>query len=204
MTSKQKLPPLSVKQIRMVARLNTMEKSKLRQIALNKENVHTDEVMNLMCDGMKKLISQTSVPDGQDTLAEIETAWSDKTTDMRKKVMSNIRMWYDSDKKSYRPMLDGLWVLVKGNKQLIQRLWEEAYESIDLCWLGQLGRLANVMVGFIDEVKPHVPVGEILQQKMSAIASKDIGLEFKVCEAWAVFEELNIPMEDRDVWLQAL
>jgi hypothetical protein len=112
-------------------------------------------------------------------------------------------MWYDSDKKSYRPMLDGLWVLVKGNKQLIQRLWEEAYESIDLCWLGQLGRLANVMVGFTEEVKPHVPVGEILQQKMSAIAAKDIGLEFNVCEAWAVFEELNIPMEERDVWIQA-
>jgi hypothetical protein len=28
-------------------------------------------------------------------------------------------------------------------------------------------------------------------------------VEYKVCEAWAVFEELKIPMEERDAWIEA-
>jgi hypothetical protein len=183
----------------------------LQRLALDNQNVHTKEVNQLTSDSMKFLL-ETPVPVGQETVAELETAWSDKSSAQRKKVMRDVKMWYgmktcvkDSD-WLYKKMLDGLWVRIKQHKEreeLTKRLWEEAFESVEKCCQGHLSRLANVLVGFTEEVKAEVPVGEILQQRISAIAAKEIGVEFKVCEAWAVFEELKVPMEERDAWIEA-
>jgi hypothetical protein len=38
---------------------------------------------------------------------------------------------------------------------------------------------------------------------MAAIAEKDIPVEEKVGEAWVVFEQLAIPMEEREAWVDA-
>jgi hypothetical protein len=180
----------------------------LQRLALDNQNVHTKEVSQLTSDSTKYLL-ETPVPTGQDTLAELETAWADKN---KKKVMRDVKLWYGMDHcvkqndQLYKRMLDGLWVRIKQHKErdeLTQRLWEEAFESVDKCCQGHLSRLANVLVGFTEEVKAEVPVGEILQQRISAIAAKEIGVEFKVCEAWAVFEELKVPMEERDAWIEA-
>lgn len=180
----------------------------LERLALDNQNVHTKEVNQQTSDSMKFLL-ETPVPIGQDTLAELETAWSGKKM---KKVMRDVKLWSEMKtcvKESdwlYKRMLDGLWVRIKAHKErseLTQRLWEEAFESVDKCCQGHLSRLANVLVGFTDEVKAEVPLGEILQQRIAAIAAEDIGVEFKVCEAWSVFEELNVPMEERDAWIEA-
>lgn len=180
----------------------------LQRLALDNQNVHTKEVNQLTSDATKFLL-ETPVPEGQDTLAEIDSVWFNKT---RKRVMRDMRSWY-TEKTCvtlkdylYKRMLDGLWMRIKTHKErdeLTNRLWEEASESVGKCCQGHLSRLANVLVGFTEEVKAEVPIGELLQQKISAIASQDIGVEFKVCEAWAVFEELNIPMAQRDAWIEA-
>lgn len=181
----------------------------LERLALDKQNIHTKEVSQLTSDAMKFLL-ETSIPENQDTIGELEIAWSDKKSAQEKKVLRDVKVWYRTDsciKENdwmYKRMLDGLWVRVKGNKELTQRLWEEMFESVDKCCQGHLSRLANVLVGFTEEVKPEVPVGQILQQKIAAISSKDIGVEWKVCEAWVVFEELHVPMVERDAWIEAL
>lgn len=184
----------------------------LQRLALDNQNVHTKEVSQLTSDAMKYLL-ETPVAEDQETVAELETAWSDKNSVQVKKVMKDIRKWCANTscvKEGdwlYSRMLDGLWARVKAHnerKELTQRLWEEAFESVDKCCQGHLSRLANVLVGFTEEVKAEVPVGEILQQKIAAIAGKDIGVEVKVCEAWAVFEELKVPTEERDAWIEAL
>jgi hypothetical protein len=183
----------------------------LQRLALDNQNVHTKEVSQLTSDGMKFLL-ETPVPAGQETVAELETAWADMNSAQRKKVMRDVKTWYGMEhcvKKDdwlYKRMLDGLWVRVKAHKEraeLTKRLWEEAFESVDKCCQGHLSRLTNVLVGFTEEVKAEVPMGEILQQKIAAIAAKDIGVEYKVCEAWTVFEELKVPMEERDAWIEA-
>jgi hypothetical protein len=181
----------------------------LQRLALDNQNVHTKEVTQLTSDSTKYLL-ETSVPTGQETVAELETAWADKSE--KKKVLRDVKTWYrtktcvnDND-YLYKRMMDGLWVRIKSHKErseLTQRLWEEAFESTGKCCQGHLSRLANVLVGFTDEVKAEVPVGEILQQRIAAIATKEIGVEYKVCEAWIVFEELNVPMEERDAWIEA-
>jgi hypothetical protein len=183
----------------------------LQRLALDKQNIHTKEVSQLTSDGMKFLL-EVPVPIDQETVAELETAWADKNSAQRKKVMRDVKMWYDMkscvkpDDWLYRSLLDGVWAYVKEHKErkeLTQRLWEEAFESVEKCCQGHLSRLTNVLVGFTEEVKAEVPVGEILQQRIAAIAAKEIGVEYKVCEAWAVFEELKVPMEERDAWIEA-
>lgn len=183
----------------------------LQRLALDNQNVHTKEVNQQTSDAQKYLL-ETSVPNGQMTVDEIWSAWSGKDTKQRKKVVKDIEKWYetaDCVKQNdwlYKRMLDGLWARIKVHKEkdeLLQRLWEEASESVKMCCQGHLSRLANVLVGFTDEVKAEIPVGEILQNKIALIAGLDVSVEHKVGEAWAVFEELNIPMEERQTWIEA-
>lgn len=183
--------------------------TELQRLALDRQNVHTG-VVNKQTTDVQSYLLKIPVPTDQDTLSEIETAWSNKS--QTKKVLKDMKKWYkasecvEADDWLYKKMLDGLWVQIKTHThktELIERLWEEAYESVDMCCQGHLCRIANVLVGFSEEVKAEVPVGEILQQRIAAIAAKEIGVENKVCEAWVVFEELNVPMEERDAWIEA-
>jgi hypothetical protein len=59
------------------------------------------------------------------------------------------------------------------------------------------------MVGFDDRFEPPVPVGEILQQKIASIANEEMSVEDKVERAVYVFRELQIPMDEWDVWVDA-
>lgn len=177
----------------------------LQRLAQDNQNVHTKEV-NEQTTETQEFLLKTLVPKGQDTLVELESAWYEKET---KKVMKDIRMYYkllDND-HLYQRVLDGLWAHIQEHphrSELIERLWEEATESVTKCYHGHMSRLSNVLVGFTDEVKADVPVGEILQQKIAVIAEKQIPTTHKVGEAWAVFEELHVPMVERDAWIEAL
>ena len=177
----------------------------LQRLAFDNQNVHTKEVSQQTTETQEFLL-KTLVPKGQDTLVEVESAWYEKDT---KKVMKDIRMYYkllDND-HLYQRVLDGLWAHIQEHphrSELIERLWEEATESVTKCYHGHMSRLSNVLVGFTEEVKADVPVGEILQQKIAVIAEKEIPTTHKVGEAWVVFEELHIPMVERDAWIEAL
>ena len=177
-------------------------KTDLARLAMDSQNVHTKEVTKQVRESTTYLLSIV-VPEGQDTLHELKSVWADRDS---KKVLRDIKRWYrnSTDDCLYKRMLDGLWCRIKSNPELVQRLWEEACESVDMCCQGHISRLSNVLVGFTDDVKAGVPVGEILQNKMAAIAEKDIPLTHKVGEAWVVFEELHIPMSERDAWVDAL
>lgn len=176
----------------------------LERLAKDEQNVHTKEVVTQTRDTYNYLL-KTSVPAGQDTLNEMRTAWADKNT---KKVMRDVSKYYalEDNEYMYKQMLDGLWARIQTHSEkceLIQRLWEETSESVTKCYQGHVSRLSNVLVGFVDDVKPDVPVGEILQQKIAAISEKSVRIEEKVSMAWGVFEELEIPMDERNAWIEA-
>lgn len=180
----------------------------LQRIARDTQNVHTKEVTKQMNDGTKYLLD-IPVPENQDTLAEMELMWMNKNIAQRKRVMTDVKKWYkkktcvEENDYLYKRMLDGLWVRIKNNDELVQRLWEEASESVYMCCQGHLSRLTNVLVGFAEEVKAEIPVGELLQHNMAAIAKKDVSTESKVAEAWGVMEELKVPMDQRNAWIEA-
>lgn len=179
-------------------------KTDLQRLAFDPQNVHTKEVSRQTSDAQKYIL-ETPVSSGQNTVEEIGSAWTDGDVE---KVLKDIRKFYKNSEYDflYKRLLDGLWARIQSHSEkdeLIQRLLEETSESVTKCYQGHICRLGNVLVGFTEDVKAEVPIGEILQQKIAAISEKDIGVEYKVCEAWSVFEELNIPIQERDAWIEA-
>jgi hypothetical protein len=175
----------------------------LAEIAVNKQSVHTAAVSEQTNRAMEVLLSQ-AVPDTLDVVKLLR--FEDNT------VKTDVVKWYTMttcrgfDDYLYHKALDGLWVLIQSHKEkdeLVKRLLEEMKESVGMCCEGHISRLCNVMVGFDDRFSPPIPVGELLQQRISAIAAKEVSAEEKVVLAWPVFEELKIPMDERDAWIEA-
>ena len=184
----------------------------LAALARDSQNVHTGPVNKQTMEGLE-MFTKVEVSDKPNTLTELAEAWADKHWKSLDSTLADIRKWYRTKfclapgDNMYRRALDGLWALIKTSPhriELTERLWEECCEARDKCCGGHLARLCNVMCGFDDAFKPPVPVGELLQQRISAIAEKEMDIHLKVGEAWLVFEELAIPMNDRMPWLEAL
>lgn len=178
----------------------------LGKLAYDSQNVHTQHVNTQTAKGLQALITQQLPKDWSTT--KILT----REFPRNKKMTSDIMHWYNTatcrieNDKLYAKSLDGLLSMIEVHqqkKELYKRFKEEAIESVGMCCEGHLSRLCNVMVGFDDRFNPPVPVKEILQQKMAKIASKEISVEEKVFEAFAVFKELGIPKEEYDAWIEA-
>lgn len=187
--------------------------TELGKMAYDKQNVHTQPVVKHTSKTTEILLSQV-IPDEWDMQSIIESYLRrNKLVVKYKSTLKDICKWYRTrtcrtkNDKLYARMLDGLLVIIQSNtankNELMKRLLEETSEAVGLCCEGHLARLANVMVGFDERFNPEVPVGEILQQKMTLIAGKDIPVEAKVFEAYAVFQELKIPDEEQAAWIDA-
>ena len=186
-------------------------KTDLEALSRDNQNVHTRAVNKQTADGVTALL-ETAVAVGQDTLGEIKGAWETRPSATRKSVLKDMSRWYktatcrEDDDYLYQRLLDGLWTRIKLSKHkddLIQRLWEEADESRSMCCEGHISRLCNVLVGYDETFKAPVSAGEMLQQRIAAIAGEDISIPYKVVKAWEVMEELQIPREQRMDWIEA-
>jgi hypothetical protein len=184
----------------------------LHALALDNQSVHTAPV-NKQTQECLDLLLATPVADSEaSSVVEIASLWGDKHPKSLAAVVKDMRAWYKTktcrskDDHLYKRVLDGLWARIQlspAKGELLQRLWEECHESLNMCCEGHISRLCNVMCGFDDAFKAPVSVGEMLQQRMSAIAELEMDVHHKVGEAWAVFEELAIPMGERMAWLEA-
>lgn len=183
-------------------------RSDLHALALDAQNVHTKAVATQTSSTMEMILS-VPVPEDQATLKEINLAWTSRRT---MAVLADMRKWYrkqecrEPNDRLYKRLLDCVWSRIKLHEhrtELVDRLWEECVDAKKMCCEGHLSRLCSVFVGFEADAKQDVSVGERLQQTMSVIAAKDIPVEHKVIEAWAVFEELTIPMDQRRAWVDA-
>lgn len=178
----------------------------LHAFVLDNQNVHTG-IVNAQTDAGLQVLLDTPVPASQKTADEIRSAWASKPN--AQSVGADMRRWYrtvscrTANDNLYKRALDGLWARIKTNPDLVQRLWEEAVDSVGMCCDGHLARLCNVMVGFDDAFKPQVSTGELLQQRMAAIAAEDIDTLLKVERAHAVFQELGVPEQERGAWIEA-
>jgi hypothetical protein len=185
-------------------------RSDLHALSLDAQNVHTSAVNRQTSDALTLLL-ETEVPPRPCTLAAIKHAWQDRPG--RSAVVRDMDQWYSTSQCRgdgdwlYRRAIDGLWIRIQSSPHkddLIGRLWEECSDAVGMCCEGHLSRIANVLVGFDMNVRADVPVGEILQQKIAAIAGMDLSIELKVGKAWVVLEELAVPMDQRIAWIDAL
>lgn len=178
----------------------------LQAFVEDSQNVHRKVVTDNTNDQTDKLLAVT-VPSEQDTLKEVR-----KLFGRCRKVMSDVEHWYGLTmcrKEAdclYKRTLDGLWALIKTSEhreELSKRLVEELTDAVGMCCEGHLSRLCNVLVGFDDAFTTVVPKGEILQQKMSAIAALDVTERTKKMRAKKVLKELDIPVAEHAAWLDA-
>jgi hypothetical protein len=184
----------------------------LRHIAQNKQSIHTGPVEKKTIEGIALLEAQV-VPANQKTLAEIKATWLlMKNPDLVERTIEDMRVWGSREtvmhrtEHKYKRVLRGLWARIKSYQaemrdELIQRLWEECSEAYGMCADGHVGRLVNVLSGFEDiKVKPTM---EYFQNKIALIAALDEPLAIKMEKANHLMDELEMPSEQRQPWLDA-
>ena len=190
-------------------------KDELAALASDTQNVHTGAVNRQTRTSIDLMISAL-VPKGQKTLDEILTAW---VMDLKiGSEMSDVYkdMLYWADKKMiiqegdylYRRALRGLWAKIKSydyetRMELTKRLWEECNESLGMCAQGHLSRLANVLVGFDAKFKSPQSLKESLQEALAYISTLEEPVESKIVKATQIMDELELPQEERQGWLDA-
>lgn len=189
----------------------------LQRLARDAQNVHTAVVSAQTNTGMEKILA-TAVPKDQQTEKVMIRAWMPMLTTVGwtsiLKTANDINYWFNMktcrapNDNLYRNMLRGLVAMINRTddelkNELFKRLWEECRESTGLCCEGHITRLCNVMVGFDDAFKPPVALGELMQQKMAAIAGLEVEEEEKRRQATAWFDEMAVPVPERVAWLDA-
>lgn len=193
---------------------------RLDVIANDRQNVHTTPVTNQTNAGVEKIL-KVEIPKDQDTQRTLTNEWLFGMPDGKSpafntylKVINDVNRWFLTrtcramNDDLYRNVLRGTVALINQSpkeiqKELFIRLWQECLESVDMCCEGHITRLCNVFVGFDDAFKPPIPFGEILQNKMSAIASSEESEEEKKRQANAFFDEYAVPQVERVAWLDA-
>ena len=196
----------------------------LERLAADRQNVHTTAVSKQMTAGLAILVAADPgpPPKGEDsTVKKIVSAFASVLDEDPSSV--NIlaikrdltSMWKRSQESrtaanpiNYHKALRGLWAKINSytgdtHKELIQRLWEECLESVDMCTMGHLARLTNVMVGYEEEFKQEEPIGEKIQRRMAEIAGMDVEYDEQIRLATEFLEEHEVEAEKQREWLSA-
>ena len=181
------------------------------------QSVHMKEIETTTKTGIA-LLQEMNIPEGQNTLREIEWAFSLVVDDKKavSKVIADMKTWgakktvMDTKKNIYRPTLRGLWAKIKTYDddtkfELIQRLYEEASESLEMCADGHVARLVNVLVGFDDNFKLQISPMEYFQENIAKISENTVApLEFKIEQVKRLMDDINMPEDQREAWISAL
>ena len=196
------------------------KKEKLPELALlasDSQNIHTKTVYK-QTNASILLIEQVSVSKSQRTMDEIFTAWlcldkdGNMLTNVHKDMLRFVNSSRDDEKDvkdyMYRRILRGLWAKIKTfeeetKKELINRLWEECLESVEMCYDGHVSRLTNVLVGFDEAFKTPLSAMEAFQNAMSVISNSELSHEEKIAEATKAMNDMSMPSGERAMWLEA-
>lgn len=216
------LPPMP--EAVLVGEEAPLPRGQMGRLAADNQNVHTAQVAKQTNENLDLLVEATPSTPG-DTLTTLTRWWMFRPKPAFEeywRVMEDVHHWYwkqtckKTNDRLYKRALEGLVEKILqatdgGTKEadelfeeLVKRLWEECSEAVGMCCEGHLARLSNVLVGFDDAFKPPIPVGEVLQQKMAAIAELKVSPKHKLQRAVELMDELKIPIADRAPWLEAL
>ena len=198
-------------------RVPRVDDRELARLVRDNQNVHTAYVSRQTNEAVDRLLAVV-VPDSQQTELTLVRNWVLMSPPPRMgnliRTMSDVNRWFhqstcrENNDRLYNRVMRGLVALVnqqpeEARRELFKRLWEECYESVNMCCEGHISRLCNVMVGFDDAFQPPVSTGEVLQTKMAMIAGLDVPTEMKRTHAIAVMNELGVPEDQRAAWLDA-
>ena len=187
----------------------------LGKIANDSQSVHSVSATKSTNDGIF-ILEKQEVPSGQKTVDEIREAWSKKFNPTQvDRLIQDMKDWgsrpqvMDKKKNIYKSVLRGLWAKIKSfddaelKAELVKRLFEECSEALGMCADGHVGRLVNVLIGFDEQFKSNISPKEYFQNNMALIAKSEVPLAFKIDQAKKLMDEVDIPQEERDAWLEA-
>jgi hypothetical protein len=193
-----------------------IKKDGLAGLAQDGQNVHTQAVVNQTNDGIT-IIRKTVIPKGQNTLDEIINAWITtipESIELLSPVFDDMQKWgkcrtiIKKGDFEYRKALRGIWAKIKTYEgdirlELTKRLWEECYESVGMCAQGHFSRLANVLVGFDETIKPPSSSKQYFQEQIANLSRKNLPTEEKIRLATELMDEVELPQDERSPWLEA-
>ena len=195
-------------------------RTELEAFVRDNQNIHT-RVVTEQTNGALTILLNADVPAEQKTVVEthmmiIEHVATGKITTTLEQIADvdrDVKRWYRAGTCRvngdflYKRTLDGLWSKIKTSalrQELEIRLWQEMVDSLGMCCDGHISRLTNVLCGFDDAFAPPLTPAELLQNRMSVIASMDADIILQIAEALAAFKELNVPEDQWEAWIDAL
>jgi len=190
----------------------------LAVISQDFQSVHNGHVEDSTNKGIR-LLEKFPVPPGQKTLKEIQAAFDtldivgNKTMEEVKEDMEDWGSRESVMKKHlnlYRVVLRGAWAKIKSyedvevQKQLTKRLWEECVEAVGMCADGHVGRVVNVFCGFDKDFETPMTRMEYFQNNMALISENPHATsELKIQHAKKLMDDIGMPEEEREAWLEA-
>jgi Leucine-rich repeat (LRR) protein len=93
-------------------------------------------------------------------------------------------------------------IINNSNKnELLKRLREEIYDSINLCFVGKITRLINSLSGFYDDIKIEISINEQISNIIiSYLKGRELDNNLK-SELFNILTERGFNKEDIDKWL---
>ena len=185
----------------------------LANLAQDRQNVHTAVVVTKVKETIEKVLQIPVPPEYQTetlkTSGEIilecgltkQAAWQ-----MMAKYCGDENV-YELGRGIYARVLNSVWQYIKASPDsadLKKILKAEMQDNIGMCAQGNLSRLCNILSGYmeglvVDTKSKNETIGERLAPLMdidNADERADAGRR--------ILEELNVPAEERDIWLNPL
>ena len=190
--------------------VNVVDPRNLGAIAQDRQNVHTEQVVTKI-KKMVETILKIPVPAeyvGLKTSGEIilecnlskRSAWQ-----MMSKYCQDEDI-YNLGEGIYAKVLNSVWQYIKASPDaadLKKILASEMEDNIGMCAQGNLSRLCNILSGYIDGINPDTKSrAEILGELFAALM--EIPFPERYSQAVAILEEHNVPLVERDAWLEPL
>lgn len=184
----------------------------LAAFAADRQNVHTAVVVQQVKDSVDKIL-QIPVPlayqGSQRTLGEIivECNIPDAATLQMSMKYCSLDDIYDLGHGIYRRVLDCVWQFIKtspDSDNLKRILATEMIDNIGMCAQGNLSRLCNILSGYLDGINMDIKSKNVLLAERLAPLAELANYHTRMEQARAIFEELEIPENDRAVWLEPL
>ena len=184
----------------------------LQQFAHDPQNVHTAMVVQQVKDNVQKILDIPVPADfqhTQKTLGEIITECNipdAATLQMSVKYCSSDDI-YELGHGIYRRVLNGVWQYIKTSPHtddLKKILRVEMTDNIGMCAQGNLSRLCNILSGYLDGINTDTrSKNELIGERLARLVNIE-NVDMRLEAGQRILEELNVPQEERDDWLEPL
>jgi hypothetical protein len=182
----------------------------LAAFAADAQSVHRSSVQNATHRSILNLMNRPLI-EGQDALAEVTEGFVSvvrfATDNAREKIIAELTEDYFNTEAfsiRYGDALDHVWAFIRPHihrNELLVRLAQEVAEGRRMCGNGKMARLVNVLQGYDETLEVDAPK-ELFQGRIALLM--DIPVNDRRPAAEALFQEFQIPEEEREAWLEPL